>query len=129
MARQPRTRDVKPRPRPPIVEATDTLAEEVEASLIHVPASGARIPAVENPGMKWRQEVAKPGSPYANMKPGQVLPGKRTPGLEGPPIRLPFRSKKEWRWAFWRRKADAKSRAHLRPWKTLPERAKRRRKK
>ncbi|MEZ5077298.1 MAG: hypothetical protein R2725_07650 [Solirubrobacterales bacterium] len=73
--------------------------------------------------MQWRQEVAAKGSPYSNMKPGQVLPGKRTPGLEGEP--KVFKSRREWRWSFWKKRPDSKLRAHLRPWKTLPERKRR----
>jgi hypothetical protein len=78
------------------------------------------VPGLELPDLKWRQERARKGSPYANMKPGQILPGRRTVGEEGAPKM--FKSRAEWRWSFWRKNPDSKPRAHLRPWKSLPTR-------
>lgn len=80
----------------------------------------SNVPGLTLPDLQWRMERAKKGSPYANMKPGDVLPGPRTPGLEGAP--KAFKSKAEWKWAFWRKDPAAHTRAHARPWKSLPTR-------
>jgi hypothetical protein len=60
-----------------------SLADRIE--LIHVPSSGPSVAGLDLSGLKWRQEVSAKGSPYRNMQPGQIIPGKRTPGQEGEP--------------------------------------------
>ncbi len=97
-------------PAPRVSSPTPERGPAERMEVVRVPASGRSIPGVELSGLKWRQEVAAKGSPYANMKPGQVLPGKRTPGLEGEPklftgrlARLKprgFVSKAQWRKFF-----------------------------
>lgn len=78
------------------------------------------VPGLTLHDLQWRIERAKKGSAYANMKPGQILPGRRTVGEEGPPKM--FKSRAEWRWSFWQKRPDSKTRAHARPWKSLPRR-------